>query len=126
LAGPVIVGVGSGFTLTFTGAETAVQPPLVMFTVYVPAVVTMIDCVVAPFDQRYDAAGSAVSVTLPPSQNVVGPLGVTFAVGVESMVIACVSVPLQPFASVTVTLYVSDVVTLMTCEVAPVDQRYDA
>ena len=33
----------------------------------------MIDCVVAPVDQRYDAPLDAVSVTLPPAQNVVGP-----------------------------------------------------
>ena len=38
-----------------------------------PAFVTSIDCVVAPFDQRYDAPALAVSVTEPPAQNVVGP-----------------------------------------------------
>ena len=36
----------------------------------------MIACVVAPVDQRYELAGDEVSVTLPPAQNVVGPLGV--------------------------------------------------
>ena len=40
--------------------------------------VTVIDCVVAPFDHRYDAApAGAVRATLPPAQNVVGPLAVT-------------------------------------------------
>ncbi len=34
---------------------------------------------VAPVDQRYDAPLAAVSVTLPPAQNVVGPLAVTVA-----------------------------------------------
>src|SRR3954471_14158994 len=38
-----------------------------------------IACVVAPFDQRYDAPLLAVSVTLPPGQNVVGPLAVIVA-----------------------------------------------
>ncbi len=43
---------------------------------------TLIDCVVAPFDQRYDEPPpDAVSVTLPPLQNVVGPLGVIVALG---------------------------------------------
>ena len=36
--------------------------------------VTLIDCVVAPFDHEYAVPLVAVSVTLPPAQNVVGPL----------------------------------------------------
>jgi hypothetical protein len=66
-----------------------------------------------------------VSVTLPPMQNVVGPLAVTAADGVFSMLIVCDALPLQPFASVTVTLYVPLVVTFAICEVAPFDQRYE-
>jgi hypothetical protein len=66
----------SGPTDTATGAEVNVQLPNVSCTVYVPEVATTIDCVVAFVDQRYESAGAAVSVTLPPWQNVVGPLAV--------------------------------------------------
>ncbi len=62
-------------------------------------------CVVAPFDQRYDAPAEAVSVTLPPAQKVVGPPAVIVAAGLALAVTTVgVDVPLQPFASVTVTL----------------------
>jgi len=47
----------------------------------VPEVLTVIAAVVAPVDQRYETPPEAVSVTLPPAQNVVGPLGVIVAVG---------------------------------------------
>ena len=65
----------------------------------------MIACVVAPVDQRYDEAALAVSVTLPPSQNVVGPEGVIVAVGSGLTVTSVIGAEslLQPFASVTVT-----------------------
>ena len=63
------------------------------------------DCVVAPVDQRYDAPLDAVSVTLPPAQNVVGPPAVMLAVGLAFAVTTVGDdVALQPFASVTVTL----------------------
>ncbi len=35
---------------------------------------TVMDCVVAPVDQRYALAAGAVNVTDPPSQKFVGPL----------------------------------------------------
>jgi hypothetical protein len=63
----------------------ALQAPSVTVTVNVPDALTVIDCVVAPLDHRYDSAREAVSVTLPPSQNEVGPLGVMLATGVVSM-----------------------------------------
>ena len=44
----------------------------------------MIDCVVAPFDQRYDDAAGAESTTLPPEHNVVGP----FAGGLAAVIFA--------------------------------------
>ncbi len=66
---------------------------------------TVIDAVVAPLDQRYDAALDAVSVTLPPWQNVVGRPAVIVAAGAALTVTAVGDdVPLQPFASVTATL----------------------
>jgi len=71
-----------------------------------PDVLTAIDGVVAPFDHRYVKPEGAVSVTLPPAQNVVGPLGVI--VGVEgfalTVTVVAALVALQPFAFVTVTL----------------------
>ena len=38
-----------------------------------PLAETVIDCVVAPVDQRYAEPLDAVRTTLPPLQNVVGP-----------------------------------------------------
>jgi hypothetical protein len=83
-------------------------------------------CVVAPFDQRYDAPLLAVRVTLPPAQNVVGPEGVTVAgAGVVTVTTTGADVAAQPLASVTVTEYVPAAVTVMVCVVAPFDQAYD-
>jgi hypothetical protein len=66
--------------------------------------VTAIDCVVAPFDQSQLAAAPAVSVTLPPAQNVVGPFAVTTgAAGVVTVTLmAFETAETQPFASVAV------------------------
>ena len=72
----VIVGVGGfGLTVTVVAAEVAVQPfAFAIVTLYAPEALTVIDCVVAPFDQAYDdAVTDGVSVTEPPAQNVVGP-----------------------------------------------------
>jgi hypothetical protein len=101
--------------------EVSVQPSNVSCTVNVPEALTVIDCVVAPLDQRYDCAGLAVSVTLPPWQKVVGPSAVIAAA-------ACVTVfeavSVQP-SCVTCTEYVPGLETLIEGVVAPVDQRYD-
>jgi hypothetical protein len=79
----VMEGVGGvGFTVTVTGAETAdVQPAATSYTVNVPLVVTLIDDVVAPLLQLLPEAALEVSVTLPPEQMVVDPLGVMVGVG---------------------------------------------
>jgi hypothetical protein len=67
-------------------------------------VVTLIDCVVAPLDQRYDVAALAVSVTDPPWQNAVGPLAEMVAVGLAfTVTVVAALVALQPLAFVTVT-----------------------
>ncbi len=87
---------------------------------------TVIACVVAPFDQRYDEALLAVSVTLPPAQNVVGPPAVIVAAGLALTVTAIgEDVALQPFAFVTVTLKLPPALTAIDCVVAPFDQKYD-
>jgi hypothetical protein len=115
--------------VTVAGADAALQPlAFVTVTLYVPEVVTLIDCVVAPFDQRYDAALDAVSVTEPPAQNVVGPPAVIVGVAGIALTVTVVAaeVALQPLAFVTVTLNEPEVVTLIDCVVAPFDQRYPA
>jgi hypothetical protein len=68
-------------------------------------VLTTIDAVVAPVDQRYVAPLDAVSVTLPPAQKVVGPPAVMLAVGFALAVTEVgEDVALQPLALVTVTV----------------------
>jgi hypothetical protein len=121
----VISAVGSGLTVTVVAAEVALQPfAFVMVTLYEPPAVTLMDCVVAPLDQRYELAPEAVSVTLPPAQNVVAPLAVMAAVGSGfTVTVVAAEVLLQPFASVTVTLYDPLAVTLIDCVVAPFDHR---
>jgi hypothetical protein len=80
----VIVGAdGTGFTVTTVPADVAVQVPLLTVTEYVPDADTVIDCVVAPFDQVLPVAAEDVKVTLPPAQKVVGPLAVM--VGVDGI-----------------------------------------
>jgi hypothetical protein len=55
-----------------------VQPlPSVTLTVYVPAALTVIDCVVAPVLQVFPLALDDVNVILFPAQKVVGPLAET-------------------------------------------------
>ena len=73
-----MVGVGTVEPIeTTVGMEVNEgQPPTVVVTVYDPAVLTVIDGVVAPFDQRLPVADDEVKTTEPPEQNVVDPLAV--------------------------------------------------
>lgn len=65
---------GFAFTVTTVAADVAEHPePFVTVTVYEPAVLTVIDCVVAPVDHALPVADDEVSVTEPPEQKVVGP-----------------------------------------------------
>jgi hypothetical protein len=123
----VIVAVGNGFTVTVWDAGVDLQPfPSVVVTVYVPLALTVIAAVVAPVDQRYETPPDAVSVTLPPAQNVVAPLGVIVAVGNGfTVTVRDAGVDVQPFESVVVTVYVPEELTVIAAVVAPVDQRYD-
>jgi hypothetical protein len=104
----VIVGVvGFGLTVTDVAAEVALQPlALVTVTLKLPEAVTLMDCVVAPFDHAYVYPMGAVSVTLPPAQNVVGPPAVTAGVVGFGLTVTDVAALLaaQPFVLVTVTL----------------------
>ena len=66
---------GSAFTDTTVAAESGeVHKPLLTETVNVPDAETVMDCVVAPFDQVFPVAADEVSTTEPPMQNVVEPL----------------------------------------------------
>lgn len=82
-----IVGVGgSEFTVTVLGAEVPeLHPFVITCTRNVPDVLTVMDCVVAPLDQKLLLAEDDVKVTEPPAQNVVGPLAVM--VGTAGMVL---------------------------------------
>ena len=100
----VMLATGAGVTLTFVAAEESLQPLVVTVTLKEPLVVTVIDCVVSPVDQRYESAAEAVRMTSSPAQNDVGPSAVIVATGfgvTETFVAGDVS--LQPFV-VTVTL----------------------
>ena len=67
-----------------------------------------------------------MSVTFPPLQKVVAPFGVMVAVGnAFTVTVVLAGAEVQPFASVVLTVYVPDVLTLIAAVVAPVDQRYD-
>src|SRR5712691_13445204 len=93
-------------TVTAVGVDVALHPlASVTVTLELPLALTVIDDVVAPFDQRYDDPLDAVSVTLPPAQNVVGPPAVILAVGLAlTVTVVGAGVVLQPLALVTVTL----------------------
>ena len=103
-----MVGVGGvGLTVTETGADGDEEhpPALVTVTSYDPAADTVIDCVVAPFDHKYEADAGAVSVTLPPEQNVVGPDGVMTGVGGTGLTVTlCDAEAAQPSEFVAVTV----------------------
>ena len=122
-----IVGVaGVGFTVTISLAETGeLHPTLVTVTVNVPDAVTVMDCVVAPFDQRFPVADEEVNTTFPPEQNVVGPPAEI--VGVAGMAFTVTTVAAErgevhnPLSTKTVN--VPEVETVIDCVVSPVDQR---
>jgi len=124
--GPLRVGVGgtgAAVLVTTNGADVAEQPPAsVTVTVYVPAVETMIDCVVAPVDQRFPVAEDELSVIVLSADTEEGPLiaGVAAALTVTTNG-ADVA---EPRALVTVTVYVPAAETVIDCVVAPVDQWF--
>ena len=104
--GPEIVGVaGAGFCVTTFATDVALQPlPSVTVTVYEPAALTVIDCVVAPVDQRFPVKDEDVSVIVAPAQNELGPVMVGMAGAGFCVTTLATEVAVQPFASVTVTV----------------------
>jgi hypothetical protein len=114
---------GNGLTVTVWLWE-ALQPlALLAVTVYVPPSEMVMDAVVARFDQRYADPPEAVSVTEPPSQNVVGPSGVIWATGSGLTVTVWLWEAMQPLALVAVTVYEPPDETVMSDVVARFDQR---
>jgi len=119
----VMVAVGLFVTVTTVGADVAEQLPLLTVTEYEPAVVTVIDFVVFPFDHRYELPVLAVSVTLPPGQNDVGPFAVIVAVGLFVTVTTVGAEVAEQLPLLTVTEYDPAVVTVMDFVVFPFDHR---
>ena len=106
MVGPlaVIVAVAELLTVTEVGADVALHDPLLTVTEYKPAVLTVIDFVVAPVDHKYEEPVLAVNVTLPPGQKVVGPPAVIVAVPPAVIVtLVAADVDEQPCALLTVT-----------------------
>lgn len=99
----VMVGVaGIGLTVTTVGTDEDEQLPLTTVTVYEPPVVTVMDCVVAPFDQVFPVAEEEVKTTEPPAQNVVGPPAVMVG-GVPGVTVTVLLLVIWfPQASVTI------------------------
>ena len=97
---PLMLATGFGVTVKVLLA-VAVQPLVVTVTVYVPAVFTVMDDVVAPVDHAYVPPPVAVKVELVPAQITCPPLMLTTGFGVTVRVLLAVAV--QPFA-VTVTV----------------------
>lgn len=122
-----MVAAGLALTVVVVAAEVVLQPAaFVTVTLYEPESETLIDCVVAPFDQSHDVPALAVSVTEPPAQNVVGPDAPMVAAGFAFTVTAVEAESvLHPAALVTVTLYDPEAETSIDCDVAPVDQSHD-
>lgn len=73
----IVGGVGAVLTITVFPKEGVEEhPSLIVDTLYVPALLTVIDGVVSPFDQRFPVAEEEVKVTSPPVHKVVVPLAV--------------------------------------------------
>ena len=102
----VMVGTGgSGFTVTVVAADVSEQVPFETVTLKVPLAVTVIDCVVAPFDHVFPLAEEEVNVTEPPAQNVVGPPAVMVGVAGSGFTVTVVATDVdkqEPFETVTV------------------------
>jgi len=106
VVGPLMTGVaGAALTVTLKATEVAEQPAaFVTVSVKEPAVETMIDCVVAPVDQRFPVADDEVRVVEPPAQNELAPLMTGVAGGAVTVTAKAPEVAEQPLAFVTATV----------------------
>jgi hypothetical protein len=131
LVGPPAVIVGTeGFGLTVTAVAVELpeeHPEMICSTVYVPVVVTVIDWVVSPVDQRFPVEAEDVSITEPPLQKVVDPAAVTVGTegtGLTVTVVGEAAGVVHPNPLVTPKEYDPEVVTVIDWVVSPVDQRF--
>ena len=124
--GPLMIGVaGAAFTATLNGMVVAEHPAaLVTVNVYAPPAETMIDCVVAPVDQRFPVAEDDVNVVEPPAQKELTPLMTGVGGAALSVTAKAAEVAEQPPALVAVTVKEPAAETVIDCVVAPVDQRF--
>jgi hypothetical protein len=98
----------------------------VIVTEYVPEVLTMIEPVEAPVDQRYaEAPAGAVSFTLLPSQKMVSPVIVILGCGGRgwTKTDSTSDVAGHPSAVMAITLYAPVIATVICCDVAPFDHE---
>jgi hypothetical protein len=95
---------GFGFTVTDVIDEKPLEQLLasVTYTMCIPVESTVIDWVVAPLFHVYSVALVDVRITLPPSQNEIGPLAVIVGVegGVFTVTVVVSEVALHPLLSV--------------------------
>ena len=101
-----ILAVGKAFTVTVVGDEAVKQPlTLVTVTLYVPPILTVIACVIAPLLHSQDAPAPAVKLTEPPAQIVVEPTLVILPTGAAfTVTVVGVDVTVQPPIPVTDTV----------------------
>ena len=122
---PVIVGDGLGLMVTTCDEEPEQPPANVTVTVYVPGVFGEIEADVAPLFHKYDnaPAGAALSVADEPwhAANVPEITGI----GLAFIVTDCDVEPVQPFALVTVTVYVPATLGVIDDVVAPLLHEYE-
>ena len=89
---PAFAVTAFGLTITWM-VSASMQPLFVTVTEYVVFVagVTLIDCVVAPFDQVFPVVEEEVKVTEPPAQKVVGPPAVMVGVAGSGFTVTIVA-----------------------------------
>ena len=119
----VIVAVMELATVTLVGEEVVEQLPLLTVTLYCPELFTIINCVVAPFDHKYDAPAEEVNVTDPPWQKVVAPLAVIEAVAELTRVTVVAGEVAEQLPLFTVTLKEPELLTVIDFVVAPFDHK---
>ena len=83
----MVGGAGVAVTATFVVLDVALQAPEVTVTLWLPVDDTVIDCVVAPFDQWLPVELLLLRTTLPPGQNESGPLALMVGVGIEEFTV---------------------------------------
>jgi hypothetical protein len=111
--------------LTFTdvAADVALHPAVVMVTVYDPAKLAAMVCVVAPLLHRYVFAVGADKVTLVPLQILVEPAAVMVATGIGfTVTVVIADVAVHPLEPVKVTVCVPFAPTVIVGVFAPLLQ----